>query len=97
MSAVAQHRPGWVTVSVVGATSGKGVWDQELLLANTQPGGKVCRIGHHRSWSDNGKFGFWAEPHPVISPSGTRVLLASDWSNGKSVDAYVVEVLSYRP
>jgi hypothetical protein len=33
----------------------------------------------------------------VISPSGTRVLFASDWGNGKSVDAYVVELPSYRP
>jgi hypothetical protein len=97
VTAVALKQPGWAAVSVVGKTSGKGVLDQELLLANTQPGGKVCRIGHHRSWADNGKFGYWAEPHPVISPSGTRVLFASDWGNGKSVDAYVVELPSYRP
>lgn len=97
VSAVALKRPGWAAVSVVGKTSGKGVLDQELLLANTQAGGKVCRIGHHRSWADNGQHAYWGEPHPVISPSGTRVLFGSDWGNGPSVDAYVVELPGYRP
>ncbi|MEK8030269.1 hypothetical protein AACH06_05485 [Ideonella sp. DXS29W] len=96
VSAVALQRPGWVAVSVVGATSGKGVLDQELLLADTAAGGKVCRVGHHRSWADHGQHDYWAEPHAVISPSGTRVLFGSDWGNGNSVDTYVVELPSYR-
>ncbi len=97
VSALALKRPGWVAVSIVGNTSGQGVLDQELLLANTRPGGKVCRVGHHRSFARDGKFGYWAEPHVVISPSGTRLLFGSDWGNGPSVDAYVVELPSYRP
>lgn len=97
VSALALKRPGWAAVSIVGNTVGKNVLDQELLLANTNPGGKVCRIGHHRSYADDGKFGYWAEPHAVISPSGTRVLFGSDWGNGKSVDAYVVELPGYKP
>jgi|TARA_B110000208_G_C11763390_1_gene427734 hypothetical protein len=35
------------------------------------------------------------EPHAVISPTGTRVLYASDWSgaqDGHSIDCYVVEL-----
>jgi hypothetical protein len=97
ISAVALQRPGWVAVSVVGATSGKATLNQEIVLADTNPGGKVCRIAHHRSWGDSGKMGYWAEPHGVVSPSGTRVLFGSDWGGGKSVDAYVVELPGYTP
>jgi hypothetical protein len=91
------QNPGWVAVSAVGDPAGQSLLDQELLLANTDTS-SVCRIGHHRSWAgvvDESKWGYWSEPHNVISPSGTRVLFGSDWGNGDSVDAYVVELPGY--
>jgi hypothetical protein len=92
---VAHQRPGWVAVSVVGNPSGQNVLDSELLLADTAAGGAVCRIAHHRSYGKNGSQGYWAEPHAVPSPSGTRILFGSDWGNSGTVDTYVVELPSY--
>ncbi len=40
---------------------------------------------------------YWAEPHTVPSPSGTRAVFGSDWGNGDTVDTYVVELPSYEP
>jgi hypothetical protein len=97
VSAMAYRQPGWVFVSIIGDTTGAGVLDQELVLADTNPGGQVCRIAHHRAFGDAGPQGYFAEPHVVPSPSGTRALFGSDWGGGDSVDAYVVELPSYRP
>jgi hypothetical protein len=94
VSAPIYKRPGWVFVSIIGDLSGAGVLDQELLLADTNPGGEVCRIGHHRSQEQQD---YWGEPHVSGSPSGTRALFASDWGGGLSVDTYVVELPSYVP
>lgn len=94
ISSIAHKRPGWVAVSVVGDPRGAGLLDSELLLANVDTG-TVCRVAHHRSWAGEGKWGYWAEPHVVISPSGTRLLFGSDWGNGATVDTYVVELPAY--
>ncbi len=94
VSALAHRRPGWVGVSVVGDPAGRRVLEQELLLANVDTG-KVCRVGHHHSFAKEGVWGYWAEPHVVISPTGTRLLFGSDWGNGAAVDTYVVELPSY--
>ena len=87
---------GWVAESIVGDTSGKGLLDQEILLANTNTGA-VCQVAHHRSFAGDGNWGYWAEPHANLSPSGTRIVFASDWGNGTTVDTYVVELPSYHP
>jgi hypothetical protein len=91
VSAVAHRRPGWVGVSVVGDPRGQRLLDGELLLANVDTG-TACRVGHHRSWAGEGRWGYWAEPHVVLSPTGTRLLFGSDWGNGGTVDTYVVEL-----
>jgi hypothetical protein len=98
LSTVALRAPGWVFVSIVGNPSGAGVLDNELVLADTNTG-RVCRAAHHRSWGKNNTMlrnSYWAEPHVVISPSGTRALFASDWGNGATVDTYVLELPSYQ-
>ena len=95
VSAIAHRAPGWVAVSVVGDPSGQELLDNELLLANVDSG-VVCRVAHHRSWAGEGRWGYWSEPHVVISPSGTRLLFASDWGNGSTVDSYVAELPAYR-
>lgn len=89
---------GWVAASMIGYDQdGQSLLDQELIIAKAEEGNiKVCRIGHHRS--DEDQFDYWGEPHPVISPTGTRVLFASDWSgsaDGQSIDSYVVELPAF--
>jgi len=98
VSALSFQKPGWVTVSMVGYNyDGQSVLDNEIVLANTNPGGSVCRVAHHRSWGKAGGQGYWAEPHVVISPSGTRILFGSDWGGSNTVDSYVVELPNYAP
>jgi hypothetical protein len=99
LSAMAYRQPGWVFVSTIGDHSGADLLDDENLIADTNTGA-VCRIGRHRSYGkDNTNLGesYWAEPHTVPSPSGTRAVFASDWGNGATVDTYVVELPSYVP
>ncbi len=86
---------GWLTASMMGYDrDGQDLLDQEIIIAYADPDNiKICRIAHHRS--DEDQFDYWGEPHAVISPKGTRVLFASDWSgseDGISVDSYVVEL-----
>jgi len=98
ISAVAHKNPGWIAASMVGfEEDGQSLLDQELVVARVEKGNvKVYRIGHHRA--DEQQFDYWGEPHATISPTGTRVLFGSDWSgseDGKSVDAYVVELPNF--
>jgi hypothetical protein len=86
--------PGWFAVSVVGNPFETCLLCQELLLANADTG-TVCRVAHHRSFAGEGRWGYFSEPHVVLSPNGTRLLFASDWGNGTSVDTYVVELPAY--
>ena len=97
VSALANLNPGWVVVSSIGyGDEGDSLLEQELYLANTDPNNpQVCRIAHHRSSGRFGSIGYFAEPHPVLSPTGTRVLFNSDWNNSGTVDAYVVELPSF--
>jgi len=97
LSSLAYKQPGWVFVSIVGDPAGQRLLDNELLLADTNSG-KVCRVGRHRSFGDNNTTlgnPYWAEPHVVASPSGTRALFASDWGNGATVDTYALELPGY--
>jgi len=87
ISAVAHKNHHWIAASMVGSTQdGQSLLDQEIVVVKADPNDiKVCRIGHHRA--------------DAISPSGTRVLFASDWSgaeDGESVDCYVVELPVYQ-
>ncbi len=87
---------GWFAVSVVGNPTQGCVLCQELLLASADSR-KVCRVAHHRSFAKQGTtWDYWSEPHVVISPSATRLLFASDWGDGPTVDTYVVELPSYQ-
>jgi hypothetical protein len=99
VSTLAYREPGWAFLSIVGDPTGQGVLDNELVLAHTG-GGPVCRLAHHRSWGRHNtrlQDSYWAEPHVVASPTGTRALYASDWGNGATVDAYVLELPGYQP
>jgi hypothetical protein len=96
VSAMALAQPGWVVASTYGNTSGAGLLDLETVLADTNSGA-FCRVGRHRSWGkSNTTLGYWAESHSTPSPSGTRIVFASDWGGGSSVDSYVIELPSYK-
>jgi hypothetical protein len=87
VSTLAYRDPGWTFLSIVGSGSGAGVLDNELVLANANTG-VVCRAAHHRSLATT----YWAEPHVVPSPTGTRAVFGSDWGGGPSADTYVLEL-----
>ena len=99
VSAMAYKDPGYIVVSTLGAaTSKQGLLDSEITIANTADG-TVCRAGRHRSWGKKNTHlqqPYWAEAHSVPSPSGTRILFASDWGDNPTVDTYVVELPSYK-
>lgn len=100
VGATAFHRTGLVAVSIKDDLKGDSLLDTELLYvdtdAATNPKAAVCRVGHHRTTSDD----YWAEPHPVMSPSGTRILFSSSWGDSRAgsevVNVYVVELPGYR-
>jgi hypothetical protein len=99
ISAMALRQPGKVVVSTFGNTTGAGLLDMEVLIADNTSG-KVCRAGRHRAWGKNNthlQTPYWAEAHAVPSPSGSRIAFASDWMNGTTVDTYVLELPSYTP
>lgn len=96
ISALSYKAPGLIAVSVRGDVSGRGLLDQELLLVDANTG-VVNRVGHHRTYADEGPWGYWSEAHPVLSPSGTRIIFASDWHGGETVDTYVVELPGFNP
>ncbi len=100
VSALSTSNPGWVVASSVGQLQagklGQSVLENELVLTNVDSGA-TCRIGHHRSAAGEGPNGYFAEPHPVISPTGTRVMFSSDWFGTGGADAYVVELPAYKP
>lgn len=85
VSGMAYANPGWAVVSIVGEGQGATLLDGEIVVANWETGA-VCRAAHHRSSGED----YFAEPHAVPSPSGTRVLFGSDWAG--DTDAYVLEL-----
>ena len=72
----------------------------EIFLVYAKPGSPtICRLAHHRSHGKKKTKGtylpYFGEPHPVLSPSGTRILFNSDWYDSGSVDTYVIELPIY--
>lgn len=77
----------FVAVGIVGTGQGQTVLDNEILLANLATG-QVARVAHARTFAGEGRWGYWSETHVSISPKGTRIVFASDWGNGPTVDSY---------
>ncbi len=78
------------------------VFFSEIYLVNTsEQDPAVCRLAHHRTFGREATKGgyapYFSEPHPTISPSGTRILFSSDWYDSGTVDAYVIELPAYNP
>jgi hypothetical protein len=83
--------------------------DQEISIANVDTG-VVFRVAHHRStghYSNAPVNNYWAQTNVTPSPSGTRILVQSDWGNANPkspvinpnapVDTYVIELPAYKP
>ena len=91
------ERPGWAYVTYMNAASqaGKRYWD-EVISVKTDGSGAVQRWGHTHS-DHAGRYR--SEPHAVPSRDGTRVMMASNWTNNcgagcgsKAVDqGYVID------
>jgi hypothetical protein len=117
VSGTAYKNPGWVAIGITGDIYSypKTYLDQEVLLANLDTG-KFCRVAHHRSTGDYNNApisNYWAQPNVSLSPSGTRILVQSDWGNASPgnlscpanstcpnpdiVDTYVIELPTYHP
>jgi hypothetical protein len=96
ISAISFQNPGFVVLSITGTTTVTQILDQEIVLVDANStSGKIARVCHHRSWGKEGPQGYWAEPHAVPSPSGTRILFGSDWGGTNTVDTYVAELPAY--
>lgn len=105
----AYRNPGWVAVGITGEINQTSTFlDQEVLVANVDTG-NFYRVAHHRStgnFYNAGASNYWAQPNVTISPSGTRILVQSDWGAGTPgpgviadpdaiVDTYVIELPAY--
>jgi len=88
--------PGLVALGIVGQAQGQTLLDNEIVLADTRTG-HVLRVAHARTLAGYGLWGYWAETHACISPSGTRIIWGSDWGGSDTVDTYVVDLRSERP
>lgn len=84
-------RTGRVVLSVQGqARDGdRTVLDGEIVLVDVRAEPAVTvRLAHHRSDTDD----YFATPFVSLSPSGTRVVFASDWGDSGQVDTYVIDL-----
>lgn len=104
-SALAPQQPGRVAVSNIGYGQFQffdnekpaPLLTSEIVLAVTEShDAKVYRLAHARTYGkeaqQGGYEGYFGEPHPVLSPSGTRVLFGSDWYDSAAVDTYVIDL-----
>ena len=111
IGAGAYRNPGWVVEGITGDIHlTKTYLDQEVLLANVDTK-QICRVAHHRStgyWADAAQNNYWAQTNVTMSPSGTRILVQSDWGAATPgagtvadpnavIDTYVITLPSYKP
>lgn len=105
LSAVSANNPGWVSMSTIGYglfqyfsnRQPAPVFFSELSLSHANPDEPTtCRLAHTRTYGKSAqqagpyKTAYFGEPHPVMSPSGSRILFNSDWYDSGSVDTYAV-------
>ena len=103
-SAVSAKR-GWVATSSVGygqldyLTNGRPAPPlfSEIVLTRAHAGEpETCRLAHARTHGKSARrtarASYFGEPHPVISPSATRILFNSDWHDSGTVDTFVIDL-----
>jgi hypothetical protein len=85
-------RPGW-GYGVVNDRTGY-LLDGEIFALKLDGSQRLERLAHHRSTASS----YDAEPHPVASPDGKRVVFGSNWgTSGGAIQAYVVDVRNICP
>ncbi|MCB1755866.1 MAG: hypothetical protein KDJ38_10110, partial [Gammaproteobacteria bacterium] len=107
VSALSSANPGWVVMSTIGYGNYKYfsnnrpapvLFSEISLTYADEDEPKTCRLAHTRTYAKDAENtsgygpGYFGEPHPVLSPSGTRILFASDWYDSGSVDTYVIDL-----
>lgn len=103
-SSVSRAR-GWVATSSVGygrleyLSNGRPappLFSEIALTRIADDGSTTCRLAHIRTHGKSARRtardAYFGEPHPVISPSGTRILFNSDWYDSGTVDTYVIDL-----
>jgi len=82
-SGLAFDRPGWAVVSTHHDDVATHTWmDDQVLLVELKPGGRVVRLAHTHSLVDEsqpGEYYYWAEPHASANTDLTRVLFTTNW------------------
>jgi len=104
-SALTTADEGWIASSIIGyrhleyLTNGRPaptLFSEIVLTSNDPDNPRTCRLAHARSHGKRARRtarqAYFGEPHPVISPSGTRVLFSSDWYDSGTVDTFVIDV-----
>ncbi len=107
VSSISSQNPGWVLMSTIGYGSyqyfsknekAPVLFSEVSLTFADDDEPKTCRLAHSRTYAKDAEntsgysAGYFGEPHPVLSPSGTRVLFNSDWYDSGSVDVYVIDL-----
>lgn len=106
VSAISEANPGWVAMSTIGYGNFDYFHNgqhapllfSEISLTFTGEEPTTCRLAHTRTHAKDARnisgytAGYFGEPHPVISPSGSRVIFSSDWYDSGSVDTYVINL-----
>ncbi|MDO6461756.1 hypothetical protein Q4485_13680 [Granulosicoccaceae sp. 1_MG-2023] len=107
LSAISEGAPGWVAMSTIGYGSfgyfsnnkpAPTLFSEVSLTFADEDDPQTCRLAHTRTYAKDAENAsgytapYFGEPHPVISPSGTRILFSSDWYDSGSVDTYVIDL-----
>ena len=107
LSAVSTAAPGWVAMSTIGYgnfrffsndKTAPTLFSEVSLTYADEEDPQTCRLAHTRTYAKDAENAegytapYFGEPHPVISPSGTRILFSSDWYDSGSVDTYVIDL-----
>jgi hypothetical protein len=89
VSTRALNRPGWAVVSTYnGSRPASATWmDDQILLVEMKPGGRVARLAHTRSiYNEDEEQDYWAEPHASTNADLTRIVFTSNWGRSGTAE-----------
>jgi Tol biopolymer transport system component len=92
VSSISRDAKGVFVGSSVGK-SDKGRLDQEIFMYDANIN-ELKRLCHHNSYAKprGSKSGYWGEPHPSMSPTGSRIVFSSDWYGSNAVNTYILDL-----
>jgi hypothetical protein len=95
-SGLAYDRHGWALISTHDEDASSHTWmDDGVFAVELKPGGRVVRLAHTHSITDEmqpGDAAYWAEPRASTNRDLTRVLFTTNWgcSSTAEVEMYMV-------